>query len=496
MMKFARKQQIGIALLAVTCVALAGIAVAWLDGAGVRIQGGVVLSQTEQMLTIRCISPDVVVSADNFGGVIAFTNTFPSSVVQGMEALAVRNGSTISVDTDGSKDSYHLTTPDSDSFQFAVMGDSQGHNEILSAALNASLGCEFIIHCGDLTPSGRGSEFDALAEVLAETDIPIFTTPGNHDVKDAGDAYYISRFAPMSYSFEYSGITFAFVDSSDLNISEEEIEWMKTLLSGANRKVVVTHASTYDPFGYDHTLDPASCDRFQKFILDEDVDVVFTGHIHAFHQMKAETTDLIITGGAGAPLVDGVHHIVVANVSQDGITYEKIDLEQSWMTQSCVRVVGRTGSLLNLTYEELLSMEGSIAGYSSYENQFGNIGGQGDYLGVTIRQLVEQVGGMMEGDILRITASDTYMAEFGYLNVCPDDTWLELQGEMILALQCDGVAVPDWEEGPRIAFMPEDGLYSNLDCEQTSYEGQGYWINPSAGARWVRNVFVIEVVTS
>ncbi len=98
-----------------------------------------------------------------------------------------------------------------------------------------------------------------------------------------------------------------------------------------------------------------------------------------------------------------------------------------------------------------------------------------------------------EGDILRVVGSDGYDEEFGYLNVYPDDDWLALQGEMILAMEYEGAVVPDWDDGPRLVFLAPDGLYSNSDCEATSYEDQGYHLYPSAGARWVRLVVSIVV---
>jgi hypothetical protein len=64
---------------------------------------------------------------------------------------------------------------------------------------------------------------------------------------------------------------------------------------------------------------------------------------------------------------------------------------------------------------------------------------------------------------------------------------------MIIALEMDSVVAPDWDEGPRVAMIPQDGLYSNSDCELTSYPGQGYSVYPSAGARWVKNVMTIVV---
>jgi len=482
-----------------TVVAVAAGAVMVLAGLGlpmlresVEAVGGDILSQTSDSLTVRCRGPEVTLALNGFEGEVTFTNCFPNSILTGQDGPATRVGSNISCDVEGRTVELRLTAPEEESFKFAVMGDSQGRNEILAEALEQVSGCEFVIHCGDMTPSGQASEFDAFEATTRTMAVPVLTTPGNHDVKLDEGREYASRFGSSAYSFEYSGTTFAFVDSSDQEIDEDEIDWLREAFQGVERKVLVTHMPSYDPFEDNHTLDAASCDRVQEFVLEEKVDVVFNGHIHAFHYERVEDTDLVITGGAGGTLTDGVHHIVIVTVDGSGFSYEKVDLEDIAPMQPYVQVMGKGGSLLNVTYDEIVQMS-LLEGDSSYENLYGNIAGQGYYRGVLVRDLLELVGGMTEGDLLTITATDGYFQQFGFLNAYPDATWLSLQGEMIVSLEMDGVLAPTWTDGPRMVMLPEDGLYSNSDCELTSYDGQGYWVSESAGARWVRNTYTITV---
>ena len=482
-----------------TVIAVAASAVVILAGLGlpmlresVEAFGGDILSQTSDTLTVRCLGPEVALTLNGFEGEVTFTNCFPNSTLSGNDDPATMNGSNISCTVQGPETELRISAQVKESFKFAVMGDSQGQNGILAEALEHVDGCEFVLHLGDMTPSGQPSEFDAFESTLRAITIPVLTTPGNHDVKLDGGDEYTSRFGSSAYSFEYSGIRFASVDSSDQMIDEDEIEWLRETLTGAERKVVVTHMPSYDPFGDNHTLDAASCDRVRQFVLEEDVDAVFTGHIHAFNYMQVESTDLIITGGAGGTLVDGVHHIVIVTVDETGFSYEKVDLEYAPPVSPYVHVIGKDGSTLDITYEDLMLMT-LRENDSSYENLYGNIAGQGHYRGVLVRDLLELVGGMAEGDLLTIAAADGYLQEFGFLNAYPDATWLNLQGEMIVSIELDGVLAPTWTEGPRIAMLPEDGLYSNSDCELTSYEAQGYSVYESAGARWVKNTFTITV---
>jgi predicted phosphodiesterase len=480
-----------IAVAACAAVALAGLALpALLES--VEVEGGSILAQASDSITVRCLGPEVSLSLNGFEGRVTFTNCFPGSALTGHDGTEAREGTNITCTVDGPSADLRLSSEQAEAFSFAVMGDSQGRNDILAEALEEAGGCDFVIHCGDTTPSGQASEYDAFESVLRAAPMPVMVTPGNHDIKLDGAEEFSSRFGPTAFSFDYSGTRFAFVDSSDQAISEEEIDWLRGTFEGADREVLVTHMPSHDPFGDDHTLDEASCERVRLFALQEGVDAVITGHIHAYNLTSEGGTDYLISGGAGGILVDGVHHIVIVTVDEAGLSYEKVDLDYVPPIYPHVQVVGRSGLSLNLTYEELMAMD-RLEGYSSYENLYGNIAGQGHYSGVPVRALLDLVGGMSEDDILTVAAADGYFQEFGYLNAYPDAAWLDLQGEMIVSLEMDSVLAPTWTEGPRVAMLPGDGLYSNSDCEATSYAGQGYYLYESAGARWVKNALVISV---
>jgi Icc protein len=483
---------------AVVCVAVAGLAVAtyafqiW-GSDDIEVEGGSVLSRSSDDLLIRCLSPDLRIDPAGFSGNIRILNCFPGSVLTGHAGSVEWNGTTLSFSAADDEGELVLAAPAKQQFSFAVMGDSQGHNDILQEALNMTQGCGFIIHCGDLTPSGAPDEFAAVEQTLNGSGVPVFTTPGNHDVKNYGSTGYLARFGPTEYSFDYGGVRFAFVDSSDLNISEKQITWLERTFAGAERKVVVTHAPCYDPIEGNHTLDPASCERFEDFALGNNITAVFTGHIHAFYSLRVENTDFVITGGAGGSLTAGAYHWVRVNVTSSSFNFDKVDIDRSSSLPTAVTVKGH-GITVNFTLEDLNLME-QIGGYSSFQNNWGNIKGQGTYVGVEISTLLCFVGNMSDGETLRVTATDLFAQEYGYGNVYPNSTWLALQGQMILAISYNSSEVPTWQDGPRIAMLPSDGLYDNNDCNQTSYPGQGYWLYASAGWRWVSNVALIEVVS-
>ena len=104
----------------------------------------------------------------------------------------------------------------------------------------------------------------------------------------------------------------------------------------------------------------------------------------------------------------------------------------------------------------------------SYENQFGNWRDEGDYCGVLLAELI---GEEAEYDALVVIAADGYRVEIERWRV--DDPAYPV----VLAYSLDGLEVPDWPDGYRIAVLPADGGVSNAD----------YGVE-SAGSYWVKNV--------
>jgi hypothetical protein len=153
-------------------------------------------------------------------------------------------------------------------------------------------------------------------------------------------------------------------------------------------------------------------------------------------------------------------------------------------------VVGTDGTEQQVTLSKMRTMD-VVSGYTSFQNSFGNVRGQGTYSGVRISDLIELVGGMQEEDRLIVNATDGYEVTYGHQKVYPDAGALELQGDMILAFEYNGTSVPEWEDGYRVIFMPEDGYYDNSDAEATTSEEL---FGGAAGPQCVSSVDTIEVV--
>ena len=158
-----------------------------------------------------------------------------------------------------------------------------------------------------------------------------------------------------------------------------------------------------------------------------------------------------------------------------------------------VTILGKDGTRMVMKYKDLKDMP-SVTGKVKFENRLGNWGQVETFEGVLMSDLVEKAGGISPGDILRVTSTDGYYQDYDYHNIYPDSDWHDMQGNLILAYSSEGKEIPYWVEGPRTVFLPSDEEFSNEDAKRTSGLGQGYFLNPSAGGRMVRNSWKLEVM--
>ncbi len=386
---------------------------------------------------------------------------------------------------------------------FAVFGDSQGHNEVLAEIIKAVNAHEvdFLICLGDMVASGTEEEYRAFQETMAGSNCPYYTVPGNHDIKGEGAGYYRSRLAPADYSFDYAGCRFIFMDSSLMTLSEAQLEWLQKTLDGGLPGLIFLHVPPLDPRKKeDHAfLDPRQADNFLELLAEPPgrALAVFSGHIHMYHHQVLDGVHHVISGGGGASLYappdrGGYHHFTLCRITAEGLQLEPVPVEAPPRPEELV-VSGPSGDYI-YTLEELDRLA-TLEKELSFQNRYNNYVGKGLYRGVPVSTLLEQAGGIKPGDTLMVYALDGYSQAFAYENVYPESRgWEERQGIMALAVEFDGRMVPEWQDGYRIVFFTEDGVYDNEDCALTSAEGQGWHLYESAGGRWVKTVVRLEVI--
>jgi hypothetical protein len=152
-------------------------------------------------------------------------------------------------------------------------------------------------------------------------------------------------------------------------------------------------------------------------------------------------------------------------------------------------LVGPTGEMQELTLDEILDLR-YVSGISVYQNSFSFWQGEGLYTGVPLSVFAELIGGILPGDILIVSTVDNYTTQiFSYENLYPSDSINKTQGIIILAYEFNNKRYPDWEDGLRIAFLPEDEEFSNNDSQSTASLESSI---SAAGPRWSKYVNRLE----
>ncbi|MBN1857925.1 hypothetical protein JW848_01830 [Candidatus Bipolaricaulota bacterium] len=138
-----------------------------------------------------------------------------------------------------------------------------------------------------------------------------------------------------------------------------------------------------------------------------------------------------------------------------------------------VEIVFPGGGIISVLLEDAKRI-GGIEREGVYQNQYGNWRDDGVYQGVLLSELI---GTNVAYDALLVTAADGYAVRIERSRVEDSDY------PMVLAYRFNGTDVPAWEDGPRIAVLPEDGDVSNAE-----YDAE------SAGSYWVKDVHRIELL--
>jgi Icc protein len=156
----------------------------------------------------------------------------------------------------------------------------------------------FILHTGDLTHLSKPSEFDTVQQVIAETGLPVFYVPGEHDVLEDEGRAYLERFGRGTrgagwHSFDRGGIHFVgLVNVVDLkagglgSLGREQLEWLEKdvkHLKSSTPIVVFAHIplwSVYPEWGWGTDDSAQALSYLQRFGSVS----VLNGHIHQVMQ--------------------------------------------------------------------------------------------------------------------------------------------------------------------------------------------------------------------
>ena len=212
--------------------------------------------------------------------------------------------------------------PDIRPMRFAVLGDRTGGHQqgVHAQALEEieRMKPDFVIGVGDMI-EGYGSdttatkaEWKTYMEILEPLSMPIYLTPGNHDIWDStSEDLYRRLVGEPYYSFDVDVAHFIILDTGRWlepgNIPEEQIDWLKGDLAksaGAEVTFVIYHAPQWF-----ETVALGEPDQLHPIFLEHGVDAVFNGHYHTYFSGEYDGilyTAIGSSGGYADPGITGV----------------------------------------------------------------------------------------------------------------------------------------------------------------------------------------------
>lgn len=224
-------------------------------------------------------------------------------------------------------------------YRFAAVGDIQYNKKAARKLLNhiAEFGdsIDFLIILGDLVNTGDDEEYDWAYEWVKSVPLPVYVIYGNHDAGLLTDGYpsFKRYFGKTTYHFEHGDDLFLILDAADQGVSRDVFDYAKTNLQSSQnrRKFVFSHVPVFDESGIRNNSFNTSYDaaRFMNMLIDNDVDILFSGHVHTYQDFTISGVRNITAGmGGGIPerldeIGDG--YIIVESDLQ-GINVERIEL--------------------------------------------------------------------------------------------------------------------------------------------------------------------------
>jgi len=182
---------------------------------------------------------------------------------------------------------------------------------------------DFVVITGDLInkPDSKEqlAEFKRITAKIAP-DIPVYFTPGNHDVKNEPDKLsikqYLKNYKYQWFSFEHKGSRFIGINSSVIktNFSKYErkqFNFVKKELKkskDAIHKLVFCHYPFFNSkFDENEGYSNIGLENRKKYLdlfVDNGVDAVFAGHLHDNSEVEYKDMQLFTTCAVGKPLGD------------------------------------------------------------------------------------------------------------------------------------------------------------------------------------------------
>lgn len=211
---------------------------------------------------------------------------------------------------------FVFATQGSVNFRFVILGDRTGGAQpgVFEEATRAAMAAhpDFVITVGDAIEGGKDAETDSQWEVFLgsiaphSARLPIFFTPGNHDIWSPASERAFERFAkhPPHYSFDFDQAHFTILDNSRTEqFSAGEISYLEEDLA-AHSAQPVKFVFSHRPSWIFQALLGDRKSVFQEVAKKYHVQYFIAGHIHQMLYFRVDDVNYISMPSSGGHLRD------------------------------------------------------------------------------------------------------------------------------------------------------------------------------------------------
>lgn len=231
-------------------------------------------------------------------------------------------------------------------FTFGVVSDTRSGDRVFEKNIAGLMAHRplFVVHSGDfLVHVNYPPHWDLFRELTRPITVPLFLTPGNHDIDDERSLASWKEQVDLPgkeiyYSFTVGKNLFVVLASTQPSewerITGAQYAWLEKTLDPKRyeHQFVFVHHPLYMWKGATHEGEaqdahPEDRDRLHRLFVDRRVDIVFSGHEHRYRRLEKDGVNYLIVGGGGSPLYGKkqFNHFAIVRVDGERVETKIID---------------------------------------------------------------------------------------------------------------------------------------------------------------------------
>lgn len=234
-----------------------------------------------------------------------------------------------------------FVNPKTQNFSIAVVSDTGAEDIVLETMLHEIVSTQpkydFILYLGDFLTHRTNTGMQWLLYKIHPklNGIPLYSTPGNHDITKHGirdDIPYKTVMGPGHYWFGYGNTLFIALDTSFETIDDKQLNWLADTLQKIRplfkHCVIFTHVPPFDikpEIKSNHSLDKISTQKLYNIVKNHKINMMIFGHVHYYSQDKFAGIPVYTVPSSGQIIRDSTNKYGYVHIEFDKNGLKKVE---------------------------------------------------------------------------------------------------------------------------------------------------------------------------